>query len=222
VYTDHISQATGAGSSRVTAVAPGSLEFFTGVGTTTINLHGGYIAAAVAGAFASRQASVPLTRKQIKGFTKVSSPWTETEMILAQKNGVCVLAQQKNGKIIVRHGLTTDMSNVYTQEISVQASKDVLVNLLQEVLEQQNLIGSVITTETPSYVISATAGALENAKSRALIYNYTGLKYRQPVNQPTVIEVRFMYRPSLPLNYIQVQFSIDTQTGSAVFIEVGV
>lgn len=219
---DHTDQAGLFENSRVVAVAPGAVDFFTGIGSTVLTLDGSFAAVAVAGAFAGRPTSTPLTRKEIRGFTKLSSTWSEEYMNLAQKDGVCVLWQKRDGSIVVRHGLTTDMSNIYTQEISIQASKDVLIHLLEDTLEVQSLIGSVITPETPNYVLSAVAGALERAIATNLIYGYSGLKFRQPLNQPTVIEVRFMYKPTLPLNYVQVQFSIDTQTGSANFTEVGV
>lgn len=206
--------------SRITLIAPGSFEFFTGVTTPNLTLGGEYAAVAVAGSFASRGAQVPLTRKTILGFNKILCSWSESEMIQVQQTGITVLDQKRNGQIIVRHGLTTLMTNTYTQEISIQAAKDTLHTLIKDTLDAQNLVGSVQTADTPNYVISCMVGVLETCVESGLIDSYTGIKYRIPTNQPTLIQVRFMYKPSLPLNYIQVQFSIDTQTGTADFINL--
>ncbi len=220
--SDFRTAATTFASSRIALVAPGTFDFATGVGSTTLKLGGQYMAAAMAGAWAGRSPQTPLTRKTLQGFSKVNTSWSEAEMTQTQQKGVVVLQQRRNGQIIVRHGLTTNMTSVYTQEVSVQSAKDALYTLLKDTLDAQGLVGSVITPDTPNYVVSAVVGVLDSAKSSSLINDYSGVKYRIPTNQPTLIQVRFMYKPSLPLNYVQVQFSIDTQTGSASFIDLNV
>jgi hypothetical protein len=63
------------------------------------------------------------------------------------------------------------------------------------------------------------AGALEAAVDSGIIYAYNDLKARQLTSDPSVIEVKFQYRPSYPLNYIVIKFSINTETGEVITTE---
>lgn len=203
-------------NSRVSLVGPDTGTYFTGVGGGRLRLGGQYLAAAVAGAFASRPVQEPLTHKQIQGFENVTT-WTETELIQAQEAGVLVLAKRRQGGIIVRHGLTTQMTSIYTRELSVQAGKDRIHTLIKDTLAVQELIGSNMTPTTPQQVVGAVTSALEFAVSTGLIYSYSGIQWRIPTNSPTTVEVKFQYRPTLPLNNLVVGFAIDTAAGTAEF-----
>jgi hypothetical protein len=213
------SQATGYVSSRMVVVGPSKLLFYEGDSNQLIELGGEYAAVAVAAAHASRPVQDPLTRKPIRGFTSIPAQPTDARMIDIQRSGVLWLWEKRNGGIVVRHGLTTNMSNIYTREISIQAAKDRLMALILDTLDAQQLIGSVITEGTPEYVVGAIVGALEQAMADQLIFAYSSVKYRQPTANPTMLQVRFMYKPSLPLNYVHVQFALDTNTGTTVFTE---
>lgn len=214
------SQAASLKNSRYVVVSPTTVDFYEGTTRKVLTLGGQYAAAAVAGAHASRAVQVPLTRKTIRGFWSVPT-LTEANMLDLQRNGIMVLQQRNSGEVMVRHALTTDMSSDYTRELSVVAAKDRLHVLVADTLDFQGIIGSVMTESTPDVVVAALIGALEVAKSDRLIFNYSSVRYRLPSNTPTVIELRFAYRPSLPLNYIQVQFSLDTATGATEFIDAG-
>lgn len=215
--SDLMSEAVAYGDSRMVVVGPGKFQTFDGSSNTFVDLPGPYAAAAVAGAHASRPVQVPLTRKKIRGFSSIPSQAQEPTLVGAQRSGVCMLWQQRDGNVVVRHGLTTNMTDQYSREINVQAAKDRMQELVLNTLDAQQLIGSVITDSTPQYVVGAVTGALEVAKSTGLINNYSSVKYRQPTTNQTLLEVRFQYKPSLPLNYISVQFAIDTNTGSIDF-----
>lgn len=204
---------------RVVVIGPSRYTFYDGTTDSLVELGAEYAAAAVAGSHASRPVQIPLTRKQIRGFYTIPDQITESQMVSVQRQGTLWLRQKRGGQIIVRHGLTTDTTNVYTREINIQASKDRLMTLIFEALENQELVGSVMTDTTPQDVVGSVSGILEFAKDTQLIQNYSGLKYRIPSNQPTEIQIRFMYKPSLPLNYVQVQFAIDTSTGASSFTD---
>lgn len=210
-------QANGYKNSRVALVSVPVVNFYAGSITGEIAIGGQYVAAAVAGRFAFEGVQIPLTRKSVRGFYSIPNQPDATKLTQMQQAGVLTLAQNRVGQITVRHGVTTDMSNIYTREISVQAAKDRLRELIQDALDGQGLIGSVITPTTPDYVIGAVQGALELATGGGLIFGYSNIKYRQPKTQPTQLEIRFMYKPSLPLNFIDVQFGIDTETGTVNF-----
>lgn len=208
-------QAQGYRHTRVTLVAPSVFEFYNG--TNLIQLGGQYAAAAAAGAHSSRPPQEPLTRKPIRSFYSIPNQGTNQEILNMQRNGLCVLFQKRDGGIIVKHGLTTDMTDVYKREINVQAAKDRLIDLLEDTLEESDLIGGMLTHETPDFVIGEVTGCLDVAVQHDLIFDYTDLKWRIQVENPTVMEVRFQYRPTLPLNYIQIMFAINTDTGSLEF-----
>jgi len=220
--TDFISAAGGYDNERVSLVAPGIAEFNVSLGQTSVlRLSGEYISAAVAGSFASRDAQIPLTRKQIVGFARLPQAFTERTLVEMQEGNVLVVWQRRNGEVIVRHGLTTKTGTLYVRELSVQSGKDALRKLLEDFLETQNVIGSVITDDTPAIVVSAVASALELAKTETLIFDYTAPVYRIPSSNPTMVQVRFQYKPTLPLNYVNVQLGIDTQAGSIEFTDAG-
>lgn len=203
---------------RMTVCSPSIFNVQTGVVAGVIPIGGQYAAAAVGGLFASQVGTqVPLTWKTLTGFYNIPNQVSQQLQVQQQMSGILVILQRRDGTIIVKHGLTTDMTNFLTQEISVQASQDKLYQLIDDTLLAQGLVGSVLNAATANSVVGSVVTALSNAIGAGLISNYSGLQYQVPVGQPTTINVRFQYQPSLPLNYIQVQFGIDTSTGSTAF-----
>jgi hypothetical protein len=95
-----------------------------------------------------------------------------------------------------------------------------LVLLIQGTVENAALIGTAIDENTHIAVKGVVAGALETAKRNETIINYINLKVRQRSVDPSVIEVKFQYKPAYPLNYIVISFSIDTTTGEVTPLDV--
>lgn len=198
---------------RVSVFAPPRFEIYNPVNNENINVGGQYFAAACAGRMGGQSVQEPLTRKVVSGFRRIIDTYTENEMLTLQRGGVVVGWQKRNGAIIVRHGLTTDMRNDYVREISVHAARDRLQEMLYDGLDRQGLIGSYITESAPLRVKGAVVGILDYASDIDLIFDYTEVKWRIPQSRPTVIQVRCLYKPTMPLNYIDLQFAIDTQSG---------
>jgi hypothetical protein len=215
--------ATGISSSRIVLSWPNQVSFFNGYTNTTQIVDGIYLAAALAGQAASRQPQVPLTRKLPQGFTglpaAVQSALTRTVKDQLAVAGVCVVEADRNGRLSVRQGLTTNYAGgVLTRELSLVRAQDALYTLVQNNLEGAALIGQPVTSSTPLQVKSIVAGALETAKTAELIVDYSNLAVRQqtpPNGDPTVINVQFAYKPSYPLNYVVVGFTVDTSTGNS-------
>lgn len=203
-------------SERVSLVGPAQFQLDNGTGTPII-LPGYFAAAAVAGIQAGLTPQEPLTRKQVFGFVGISDQDTSHNIFLMQAAGVLVVFQDRLDRLIIKHGLTTDMTSVYSREISVVTARDRLRDFILETLEGGDLIGSPMSAETPNLVMSAVNSALEEATRQGLIFDYSDVKFRFPTENPTLIQVRFSYKPTLPLNYIHVQFSIDTNTGTVDF-----
>lgn len=204
-------------SSRVVLAWPSILRYYHGFTNTTIDVSGYYLAAAYAGRLASLPVQTPLTHKRVDGFAGFTAA-TLQEMTNATKNawssgGVAVTERTRDNIMRVRHGVTTDRTNINTREISLVRAKDALIDLVKGTVDAAELVGSWIEEETPGRVKGVVAGALEAAVDTGVIVEYNNLKARQLTSDPSVIEVKFQYKPAYPLNYIVIKFSINTETG---------
>ncbi len=224
VTVDPIVAATDFASSRIVLAWPNRMSYYNGYTNATIEVGGYYLAAAYAGRFAAQEPQMPLTKKQIRGFAGIA-PTVLTTMTKAQRDtwsdgGIAVTELARDGRLIVRHGTSTDRSNVHTREVSLTRAKDAMVRLVQDTTDGNGLIGTPIEEDTPGRVKGIVTGALETAKASGLIIDYLNVKVRQRSLDPSIIEVKFEYRPAYPLNYIIVSFSINTTTGEVQPIDL--
>lgn len=214
----HSTLAQAISSKRVNLVYPNIVEWYNGYTNTMVELGGVYLAAAVAGLAASRQAQEPLTRKIVRSFPsipgRVLATMTKAAKDDLSKSGVMVVEQTAAGALVVRHGVTTDRTSLLTREYSIVRSKDTIVRLLYQALDQAGIIGSPMTSETPVRIRSLVDGALTQAQNAGLFEAYSNLNVRVSTTDLTTIEVKFAYRPAYPVNNIQVAFSINTVTGN--------
>lgn len=207
---------------RVIAVWPNQVNIYNGVTNTSVVCDGFYLAAALGGVMSGQAPQEPLTRKYPRGVQSIPSSvlqvLTKSAKNQLASSGWLVVEADRQGRLVVRHGLTTDFTGgVLVREISLVRAQEALYNLIQDTLVNAGIIGTVITAETPLMVKGIVSGALELAKNNNLIFGYTNLKVRQespPSGDPTIIEVKFSYQPSFPLNYVLVSFSVDTTTGT--------
>lgn len=215
--------ANGIGSPRIVLAYPNQLQYYNGVLNGTMTVDGYYLAAAFAGILSKQDPQMPLTKKRVVGFSglpdAVARTMTETNKDILATGGVTVVQTDRQLRLVVRHGVTTDFAGILNREISLVRSQDALGALLRDAVENSGLIGSPIGENTALQLKGIVAGALETAKTSAtpgeagLIVNYADLAVRQqapPSGDPTVIDVRFSYQPPWPLNYISVQFSVNT------------
>lgn len=204
-------------SEQTVLVSPGKLFRFTPTATAQqIALGGQYAACGIAGMIASRPVSQSLTRKILSGFSSIGE-----RRELADKNadaaaGLLVL-ETKAGAIQVRHGITinTDGGSA-KREISVVRAKHVVVESIQDTVETQ-IVGQVIADgDAPLVVRSAIISVLEELRLANDIVAYSDVQARTASLDPTEIDVRFSYRPAFPVNYVNVNFSLDLTTGDVV------
>lgn len=215
--------AAGFSSSRVMLAWPNRLNYFNGYANQTLEISGYYLAAAYAGQLSSYPMQMPLTKKTIRGFAGLPSSVVQA-MTVAQKNawsdaGVAVTEVARTGLLVVRHGTSTDRTNVNSREVSLTRARDAKVRLIQDTAERAELIGTPIDAETPIRIKGVIAGCLETAKRNGLIVDWINLKVRVRSVDPSVIEVKYEYRPAYPLNYIVISYSIDTRTGETTLLE---
>lgn len=204
---------------RLIVSYPEAASFFNGYTGSVITIDGWYLAAAEAGRLSAIPVQKPLTREALVGFAGLP-PAIQRRQTKASKNalaasGVTVVETDRFNRLLVRHGLTTNYEGgVLNREISVVRGRDTLFTAIQIGLDNSGLIGQAIDFETLTRVKAAVSGILENATQREVILGYDNLKARQSSVDPSVIEVKFEYRPALPLNYIVVSFSINVSTGA--------
>jgi len=205
-------------SSRVILAFPNALTYYNGYLNTTIDLDGFYLAVAMGAMIASRNPQEPLTRKSIRSFTaipsRILSTMTPTFKNNLSENGVAVAEQTYDSRIVVRHGVATDTTSVFTREVSITRAKDTMIRLINRSIENSGLIGSATSAETPLRVRSLVEGVLEQATSTDMIVDYSNLSVRTSPSDNTAIQVKFAYRPAYPLNFVNVSFSINTLTGN--------
>lgn len=178
-----------------------------------------YLAAAYGGRMVSLPVQQSLTRQRVAGFAGVGTAPSVTEKNAWAHAGVALTEVDRQGRVIIRHGTSTDRSNLVSSEPSLIRARDTMVGLIQTGLDNSDLIGSAMTQDSPLSVKSIVSGVLEYCKANGTFVDYNSLQARIAQMNPSIIEVRFAYRPAFPLNYIMVTFSVDLSTGEADMTE---
>ncbi len=190
--------------------APGGLQIFNSTTGQALTVGHEYLGAALAGRMAYLPVQKSLTREQMAGFSGiVGKALSSGEKNSYSAAGVTVLESDRTNRLIVRHAVSTDPSNLFSTEVSLTRARDAMISVLQSSLDQSGLIGDPIDANTTVAVKTIAAGALELCKGQDVIVDYSNLQVRQASAMPSVVEVRFSYKPSFPLNFITVTFSVD-------------
>lgn len=184
------------------------------------NLGGEYMAAAVAGALASRPVASSLTRKGITGFTKVRDLRTPAQKNEDAGEGLMVIEQTKGGEIRCRHAISLDTGHGASRsEVSVVRAKFLMVESVKETLENQ-IIGQIIADgNSPIIVRSAIVGVLSALQSAGDLVDFATPVVQIASLEPTTITASFSYRPAFTLNYIDIVFSLDLSSQTVTITE---
>lgn len=205
-------------NSRVVVCDPQVMSFYNPYTRTTVEIGGMYLAAHVAGMAAALPPAEPLTRKTVRSFAgipaRIKTAMTADAMNSASGSGVLVVDQETDGRLFVRHSVTTDMTSVLTREVSIVRAKDAHIRLIQNNIERSGLLGRPGDQDTPSDIQGLINGSLTQCQALGLIDSWSNLTVRRSESDPTVLEVRYSYVPIFPTNQISVIFSINTVTGN--------
>lgn len=199
---------------RILMVCPDKFNYFSPELNKSIMLGGQYMAASLAGMTMSMSFAQPLTRKRIAGWLGTGEIEVEGQKNLESQNGLCVIEKTKRQLMQVRHGVSTDPTDLITREWSITGQQDALVYRLRDYLESANLIGQPIYPFTLINVKASAEAALQSLIRDGLMVDYTGLKVRQLATNPDVLEVNFSWLPAFPLNFIVCVFSVSLTTGN--------
>ncbi len=208
-------------SSRVVLAYPNKINLYNSAINRLTEISGYYLAAAYAGVLESNPTQQGLTRETVVGFggfpASVTRYQTKQFKDRLSGGGVCVTEIDRQNRMVVRHGTSTDPTNVLTREVSITRGRDALYEGLQLGLDSSGLIGAPIDDEMTRRVQGAVVGILESLVSAGIVIAYDNVQVRQQTvetgGDPTVIEVKFAYKPAIPLNYILVSFAINLSTG---------
>ena len=184
------------------------------------SIGGQYLAAAVAGAMASRPVASSLTRKGITGFTKVKTLKTTAQKNEDAEEGLMVIEQIQNGQIRCRHAITLDTGHgAARSEVSVVRAKFLMIESVKETLENQ-IIGQIIAdSNSPIIVRSAIVGVLSALQSAGDLVDFKTPIVALASTEPTTITASFSYRPAFTLNYIDISFSLDLSSQTVTITE---
>ena len=202
------------GETRVALVSPTKFTYYAPELNKAVELGGQFMAASLAGMSVSMSYAQPLTHKVITGWNDVVELQKEQQKNDESKNGLMVIEKTRRQKMWVRHGVTTDNSDLLHREWNIIGQQDALTYRLRDYLENANLIGQPIYDYTLVNVKASAEAALQSLLRDALIVNYSGLKARQLLTNPDVIEVSFSWLPAMPVNYIVVTFAISLTSGN--------
>lgn len=193
---------------------PQGMSYYNGAVNSYLAVGHQYAAAVAAGLLSVNPVQYGLTRQVLPGFAGIAGTPISTSLKNQYAAAGVMVIERRNNRTVLRHGVTTDPTNVNTREISVIRARDTMVTFVQNGIDTSGLIGSPIEPTTLQSVKSIVSGLLEHLTLTGTIEAYTSLQVRQASTDPSVIEVRFGYAPSYPLNYITVVFSIDLTSGT--------
>lgn len=180
---------------------------------TSIVIGGQYAAAALMGAVASRAVSSSLTRKYLSGLNSILDPRGLQDKNTDAASGLLVL-EQKGQNIQVRHAITLDDSSSARQELSVVRAKHRMIESLRDTVDSQ-IVGQIVADDQAVGKVETTiTSVLSRLRQVGDIVDYANVSARLLTNEPTTIEVKFSYRPAFPINYVNIAFSIDLNTGA--------
>jgi hypothetical protein len=204
---------------RLALISPSAFYYYAPELNRQITLGGQFMAAAVAGLSVSMIAAMPLTRKNIRNFIGPAEDQREGQKSNESANGLMVVELTRRNQVQIRHGVTTDPTDLLRREWSIIGQQDVMVYRIRDYLDADGLIGMPIYPTTLVQVKASTDAALQSLIAGGIIVNYQNLKVRQIATMPDVIEVRFEWLPAYPLNYIVVRYSVEVLTGDVTVTE---
>lgn len=212
--------ATGISDKRLVLAYPEIMVAYNPLTRQTFNTSGCYLAVALGAMLSALPINTGLTQQTVQGFAGLTAAevqqMTPAFMNALAASGVTIVFQSRTGALRVRQGLTTNMTALNYREISMVRQDDALLVMLQSGLENSGLIGSPITPNMVATVQGAIVSILQQAVTTDVILAYTNLTVQQeafPGGDPTIISATFQYSPAVPLNYIEVTFSINLANG---------
>ena len=170
-------------------------------------IDGPMLAAMLTGSVVSPNVDVatPWTRRKLVGPSQLARTLDAVQQNLLAVKGITVL-DDKPPFIQVRHGLTTDMTNILTRTPTVRLIADHVQQQSRDTLDQ--FIGIKFLPGILSQVEGRLSKMMQNLVKQEIIALYTGLKANVDPEDPTTANVEAYYQPVFPLLYIVLTFHL--------------
>ena len=203
--------------SNVCLVSPATFSYYNSFLNTNVSIGGQYAAAALAGMHASRSVAESLTRKQLAGLSSVSENRSTVEKNQDAGSGLVVVEQiPSTGSIRVRHEITTTPEDINKREFSVALQRNNMVKRVSQSIDE-NIIGQIYAdSAAPGKVAALVDQILRGLVNAGELTSYTGLSAKVSNNDPTLVEVRWQYKPVYTVQYVQITFGINLSGGGVV------
>ena len=166
-----------------------------------------YAAVAVAALGLVNDPAEPLTNKNISGFNSLSLLLMESEKNALAEAGCCVL-DQRGTTIFVRHGITTDPTEVNSTEITLVQIKDYVIEAVRSSTSTL-YIGKKNKSSVISDITYTLQSILGQFITQEIIISYDSLTVKRSSDDPRQIDVSFEIEAVYPLNYISIQFGFS-------------
>ena len=191
-------------------VSPSVFSYYNSFLNVNANIGGQFAAAALAGMHAGRSVATSLTRKQIAGLSGVQDERTTLDKNTDAASGLMVIEQiSSTGSIRVRHEITTVPSDINKREFSVALQRNNMIRRIINALDG-SVIGQIFAdSAAPGKVASIADQVLRTLVSLDQLTAYSGLGARISASDPTVVEVRWQYKPIYTVHYVQITFGIS-------------
>lgn len=175
---------------------------------------GPMMAAALAGSVVSPNVDVatPWTGRMLVGFTQLARVLDPVEQNQVAVDGITVL-EDRPPFLRVRHGLTTDMSNVLMKTPTVMMIADQVQRQSRATLEK--FIGIKFLPGVLSQIEGRLSMMFKAQVKASIVGAYQGIKANVASDDPTVAEVEAYYTPVFPLLYIILTFHLRSSLTSA-------
>ena len=195
-------------------VSPSRFTYFNSYLNTEVPVGGQYAAACLAGMHGSRTLAESLTRKQIAGLSSVGETRTMVGKNQDAQAGLVVIEQiPSTGSIRVRHEITTAPSDINTREYPVTLQRNNMINIVTQEIDR-TIIGQIFAdASAPSKVSTRVGQILDNLVNTGNLGSYTGLSAKVNAADPTVVDVRWQYKPVYTVQYVQISFGINLTSG---------
>mgnify|MGYP001284263383 CR=1 FL=1 len=178
------------------------------LGVTTQHLvDGTYLAAALCGLIVNpnKDVATPWTNAKLFGFDNLARVSDAVEKNKLASAGITVLEDQPP-VVKIRHGLTTDMSNVLTKTPTVIQIADQVQQVTRLALDK--FVGIKFLPSILSQIEGTMSMTMKEMVRQEIIAAYTGISANVSADDPTVAEIECYYQPVFPLLYLVVTFNL--------------
>lgn len=207
-----IAYARSIASEDVEFVSPSTFNVLNGVNNVVDTLPGYYAAACVAGWYSSHPQYEPITHKTLLGLYGQEQAESKTAVVKSNmRNAGLMYIDQKDGAMMVIQGVTTSTDSVIRRESNIQMCKQYIMKNARQGFSN-GFIGTAISAQTLLDIKSSMVSLLTSWRSDGYLYSFTDPGVTQDTLDPTQINIVFDYQPTYGVNYIRIEFSINSAT----------